>query len=297
MKRRGWAATSWVLALCAFSAVSATVLLGMWVHAAGASSTIYLPFLSASSAGPPRWTPSRTDTWQWQFQTGAGGPDLTVDADVYSLDMVDTSKATVAALHSTGRRAICYVSVGSWENWRPDAADYPDEILGNPYSGWPGERWVDIRRIDLLGPILRKRLDLCKSKSFDGVEPDNLDGYQANTGFNLTAADQLAINRWIAAEAHVRGLGIGLKNDPDQIPALAADFDWAITEDCFDQGWCGLVQPFLDQGKAAVAIEYTDTGMTLDELCPQASQLGVFALIKRRSLDAMRLACPAVSQP
>ena len=282
----------WIMAFCVFFSLSATACVQQETYSAKASSTLYLPLLSVTPSGPPRWAPSRSDTWQWEFDTGAGGPDLSVAADVFSLDMFDTPKDTVTALHSMGRRAICYISVGSWEDWRPDAGDYPAELLGNPYDGWPGERWVDIRRIDLLGPILRKRLDLCKVKGFDGVEPDNLDSYQADTGFDLSAADQLAINRWIAAEAHARGLGIGLKNDPEQILALVADFDWVITEDCFDQGWCELVQPFLDQGKAAVAIEYTDTGMTLDKLCPQASQLGVYALIKRRHLDAMRLVCP-----
>ncbi len=69
----------------------------------------------------------------------------------------------------------------------------------------------------LLAPLMRARLDLCQAKGFDAVEPDNIDGYQVDggTGFPLTAGDQLRYNRWIAAEAHCRGLSIGLKNDSD----------------------------------------------------------------------------------
>ena len=60
-------------------------------------------------------------------------------------------------------------------------------MLGKNYSGWPGERWVDIRRIKDLSPILTARLDLCAQKGFDGVEMDNVDGYQNKTGFDLNA--------------------------------------------------------------------------------------------------------------
>ncbi len=253
--------------------------------------TLYVPMLRTIPSAPQRWRPARADSWQWQFSTETGPIDLTVDADIYSLDMFDTPTATVQALHQAGRRVVCYISVGSWEDWRPDAADYPDEILGKAYVGWEGEVWVDIRRLDLLGPILSKRLDDCKAKGFDGVEPDNLDGYQTDTGFDLTPEDQLEFNRWIAAQAHARGLSIGLKNDPEQFEELVDHFDWVITEDCFDQGWCPQTQPFLDQGKAAVALEYRDTGMTLAELCPQATALGIFALLKARALDVSRQIC------
>ena len=49
------------------------------------------------------------------------------------------------------------------------------------------------------------RLDMCRDKGFDAVEPDNVDGYRNHTGFPLTAADQLRYNRLIAKLAHDRG--------------------------------------------------------------------------------------------
>ncbi len=88
---------------------------------------------------------------------------------------------------------MCYLSAGTYENWRPDAAAFSKQIIGKADEGWTGENWLDIRRIDLLAPILQARLDLCKAKGFDAVEPDNVDGYQNETGFPLTAADQLLI--------------------------------------------------------------------------------------------------------
>ena len=196
------------------------------------------------------------------------------------------------ALHARGAYVICYISVGSWEDWRPDAVDFPEEVIGRKYSGWPGERWLDIRRMDLLAPIMEARLDLCAAKGFDGVEPDNIDGYDAATGFPLSEADQLVYNAWLANAAHQRGLAIGLKNDPQQVADLLPYFDFAITEDCFDQDWCGEMSPFIEQGKPVFAAEYTDTGVELDEICPQAEENQFSLILKQRDLDAWRDECP-----
>jgi hypothetical protein len=236
------------------------------------------------------WKPAPQTTWQWQLSGDA--IDTSIAADVYDLDLFDTAAGTVASLHRAGRRVVCYLSAGSREDWRPDAGSYPAEIIGQDYEGWEGERWLDIRQLDRLAPILGARLDLCRAKGFDGVEPDNLDGYQNETGFPLTAEDQLRFNRWLAQAAHVRGLAVALKNDGDQASQLADDFDFALLEDCFDQGWCELFRPFLDAGKAVLDAEYTDTGITLGQFCPQAQALGIRAILKHRNLDAWREACP-----
>lgn len=36
-------------------------------------------------------------------------------------------------------------SAGSYENWRPDAADFPAADVGAPLAGWAGEKWLNIR--------------------------------------------------------------------------------------------------------------------------------------------------------
>jgi hypothetical protein len=183
--------------------------------------------------------------------------------------------------------------VGTDEDWRPDHAQFPPAVVGKNYTGWPGERWLDIRRIDLLAPVMRARLDLCRAKGFDAVEPDNVDGYQADSGFPLTEQDELTYARWLATEAHARGLSIGLKNSPDLVSALLPDFDWALTESCFDQGWCAEMSPFVQAGKAVFATEYTESGITLDQFCPQARALRFSAILKHLKLDSWREACPA----
>jgi hypothetical protein len=165
-------------------------------------------------------------------------------------------------------------------------------VLGNDYDGWPGEKWLDIRQIDLLAPIMRARLDECQAKGFDGVEPDNMDAYTNQTGFPLRYQDQLSYNIWLADEAHARGLSIGQKNDPGQVKDLVAYFDWALTEDCFDEGWCKEMSLYIEAGKPVFAAEYTDNGITLAQICPLANQLEFSAIIKNRELDAFVESCP-----
>ncbi len=237
---------------------------------------------------PAIWMPSQGMSWQIQFRDAL---DLTIDAKMYEIDGADSEASTVAALHQAGRRVACYMNAGAWEEWRDDAAQFPAAVIGNDYAGWPGEKWLDIRRLDVLAPILRARFDACAQKGFDAVDPDNVDGYQNNTGFPLTATDQLAFNRFLAAEAHARGLSIALKNDFDQAAELAADFDWVVAESCFRYGECGKLQPFLALGKAVFDIEYTEEGMSLGQFCTQAGALRISAILKHRSLDAWRQSC------
>lgn len=234
------------------------------------------------------WTPEVNTSWQWQLNSPV---DQSVDAEMYDIDMFDNDANVVASLHTQGRRVVCYISVGSWEDWRPDADQFPASVLGKNYEGWPGEKWLDIRQIDLLAPIMRARFDQCKVKGFDAIEPDNIDGYTNDTGFPLTYQDQLNYNIWLANEAHARGLSIGLKNDPDQVADLLPYFDWAMTEDCFAEGWCNQVEPFVAAGKAVFAAEYTDMGMTLNQFCSQANAMNFNAILKHRDLDAYREAC------
>lgn len=239
-------------------------------------------------------------SWQWQL---AEEPvDLSLDVDLYDIDLFENDASVVATLHSMQRprltqrprrrQVICYLSAGSWEEFRPNAGTFPDSVIGNDYDGWAGEKWLDISKIDLLAPMMRSRLDQCKAKGFDGVEPDNIDGYTNDTGFDLTYQDQLEYNIWLANEAHARGLSIGLKNDADQVADLLPYFDWALTEDCFDQGWCNQMLPFLAAGKPVFAAEYTDTGMTLNRLCAQDNSKEFNAMLKHRDLGVYRESCP-----
>jgi endo-alpha-1,4-polygalactosaminidase (GH114 family) len=236
------------------------------------------------------WRPAVGGSWQWQL---SGQIDLSPAVVVFDLDLFDTSAAQVAALHARGARAICYISVGSWEDWRPDSDQFPADLLGADYDDWPGERWLDIRQIDRLAPVLGARLDLCRLKGFDGVEPDNVDGYDNDTGFAITAADQVRFARWLAQEAHRRGLSIGLKNSKELAASLEPDFDWALLESCYDEGdWCGDLWPFIRAGKAVLMAEYSEDGVDWLAACARARTLHFSPILKHRELDDWVRTCP-----
>ena len=257
----------------------------------GASPTV--PPAPTAGAGAPttvppgpggRWQPVPGESWQWQL---SGTVDPTVDAAVYDIDGFDSSAALVAALHARGRKVVCYVNVGAYEDFRPDRAAFPRSLLGAG-NGWSGERWLDVRALAALTPIIARRFDMCRAKGFDAVEPDNVDGYRNDSGFPLTAADQLAFNRTVAGLAHARGLAVGLKNDLDQVPELVDSFDFAVNEQCAEFQECDRLTPFTARGKAVFEAEYN---LPVAAFCPAARRSRIDAMLKRLDLGAWRRAC------
>lgn len=242
--------------------------------------------VTTAAVGPSSvWMPTPGTSWQIQY---SGTLDTSLKVQMYDVDAYDTSATTIAAIKSKGAKVICYFSAGSWENWRADKGSFPASVLGNTMDGWPDERWLDIRRIDVLRPIMGKRMDLAAQKGCDGVDPDNVDGYTNATGFPLTAQDQLNYNKMIAQEAHNRNLSVGLKNDIDQVKALAPYFDFAVNEQCFQYKECGVYSAFTALNKAVFGMEYrTDPAV----FCPKANAANLDFLKKRLSLDATRLSC------
>jgi len=272
--------TAWVAACCALvggcAAAAPTV--------AAPPTAVAPPTAASSAAATTRWVPSPGASWQWQL---TGPIDTTVDADVFDIDGVESSAETVAALHRAGRRVVCYVDAGAAEEFRPDRGAFPGDVLGDS-GGFDGERLLDVRRLDVLAPIMEARFDVCRDKGFDGIEADLADGYTRDSGFPLTADDQLTYNRMLADLAHERGLSIGLKNDLDQVADLVDHFDFAVNEQCFEYGECAKLAPFVRAGKAVFSAEYElDTA----DFCPEARRLGFSSIRKRTSLDAWREAC------
>ncbi|WP_158608017.1 endo alpha-1,4 polygalactosaminidase [Nocardia panacis] len=213
------------------------------------------------------------------------GFDLWTDSQRPNAQAVAAVHRLPAPAEADGHaHAICYFSGGSLEDWRPDAPDFlrwsrehPEaNLLGGPVSSYPNERWLNIKpgrgRLEFLADIMEKRMRLCRQAGFDAVDPDWADGWLHNDENRLptlTAADQLAYNRMLAALAHRNGLAIALKNDTVQAAELAADYDLAIIESC---QWNGAdIQPcaplvgdattpgFVQLNKPVLHVEYLNS--------------------------------------
>ncbi len=240
---------------------------------------------SSTAAGTlHRWTPAPHTTWQWQLTTPV---DRSVSAQMFDIDLFENSAAVVASLHARGDRVICYLDAGTYESFRPDSWKFPSSVLGKG-NGWPGERWLDIRRLSILEPIMRARFELCRHKRFDGVEADNVDGYENTTGFPLTASEQLTYDESLVRTAHSLGLSIALKNDLDQARRLEPYFDFALDEQCFQYSECYKLRPFVAAGKAVFEVEYK---LAPRQFCARANADGFMSMRKRLRLDASRSVC------
>lgn len=278
---------------------SIVIMLSVWVTALGACGDGG----GGGSPGvknPPNNPPGKVKTWykpgvdtRWQIQL-QGAINTEYNVELYDLDLFDTPSEVITLLHVAGRRVVCYFSAGTYEEWREDSTAFIPEVLGLPLEDFPDERWLDVRSPSIV-PIMRARMDLAVKRGCDGVDPDNVDGYTNNTGFPLTASDQLAYNKTLAREAHARGLAVGLKNDLDQVRSLVAVYDFAVNEQCHEYDECEALKPFITAGKPVFNIEYAatflqDLGFTA--LCQDSKQRNFRTLTLALDLDdTLRKSC------
>jgi hypothetical protein len=251
---------------------------------------------AAASSSPLSqwWQPEVTDSLQWQLQL-QGDLVPIAGVNVYAVD-ADASVESVQNAQRQGAKVMCYISAGSAENWRNDYQQFPDALIGRPYDGWPGEWWLDIRRLDLLAPIMRARIQACRRKGFDVLDPDNINGYENETGFPLTRADAVRYIRWLAAEAHRNGMAISLKNGEDLIDQVADVVDMMQSESCYFYGNCDKVKVITELGKPVFAVEYLEQISKTEfaaEACEAAKQYKLSMILRARSLrpDSPYYAC------
>jgi hypothetical protein len=251
-----------------------------------------LALAGAAQAAP--WQPQVSDTWQWQL---TGKIDTQYDVDVYDIDLFDAPDSVIASLHAQGRHVVCYFSAGSAENWRPDYDQFKAADLGKALDGWAGEKWVDTRSANVRS-IMTARIAMAQGRGCDGVEPDNVDGYdpKKKSGFPLTASTQIDYNEFLATTAHAHGLKVALKNDVAQLSTLAPHFDFAVNEQCHQYNECGGYSVFTGANKPVFNAEYAAkyrSPFSKDEpMCVSARAANLRTLVLPLDLnDKFRYSC------
>src|SRR5712691_6147149 len=217
------------------------------------------------------WRPTIGMDWQWQLSCDTPGTctNLAVTVPFYDIDWEDNPASTVASIHAAGGHTYCYIDIGTWESWRSDAHKFPRTVLGKP-NGWPGERWLDVRQLDVLGPIMTARMDACAQKGFDGVQFDNVDGWQSTTGFHLTQHDDAVYTAWMADQAHRRGLSASWENAIENAATLQPYMDALVLEQCYQYSECSHAAAMTRAGKWIGGVEYRSAYQDL-RFCPTYS--------------------------
>ncbi len=235
------------------------------------------------------YQPMVSSTWHWQL---AGNINTSYNVDVYILNLFDTSKPLINQFHSEKRKVICRFSVGKYAPSLPDANDFSSDDLGNARKGSPEEFWIDIHS-ENVKKIMQGRLDLAAQKNCDGVQLDNIDSYRRDTGFLISLEDQISYNKFLADQAHERGLGAGLTNDIDQASKQADNFDFVINEQCHEFDECQKLIDFISMGKPVFNAEYLQSYKdNPDLLCPVALRSKLSTLILDEELDdSFRFSC------
>lgn len=312
----------WTLAICILALGLAT-----------ATALIAVRGDSPAAGASGLWRPPPGARWQYQLESKnrqlapTGGIDVDicqaphsggacVHPDVFDIDLyVDgqvsgndhtVDRAAVQAIHDRGAHAVCYVSAGTAERFRPDYRRYVrfdrrvnHRLLGKPFSGrFSNEYWLNLsnaqgqRRFVLRR--LRARTRKCARAGFDGIEYDVVDAYAQGrrvTGWHVTARSQLVFDRALARIAHHHGLSVALKNDLGQVPRLESRFDYAINEQCFSYHECTNnpapgYRAFTSDGKAVFQVEYR---ISPSRYCGKADGLGFSSIKKARDFSLTAL--------
>jgi endo-alpha-1,4-polygalactosaminidase (GH114 family) len=302
------------------------------VSAAALLATVALAAPGHDAGAAQRWQPPAGARIQYQLETSdrshaaTGGIDVgiceppaagghCVRPQVFDIDLYQDGRmsgndhtvntAAVNAIHKRGAHAICYVSAGTAERFRPDYHRYVrfdrrigHRLLGKPFSDrFSNEYWVNINNSrgqrDFVLRRVAARTQKCAAAGFDAVEYDVVDAYAQGkrvTGWRIGAPTQLVFNRALAGIAHDNGLAVGLKNDLGQVPRLEPRFDFAVNEQCFQYHECTNnpapgYKAFTRAGKAVFQVEYR---IAPSRFCGEANRLGFSSIKKARdfSLDA-----------
>ncbi len=242
----------------------------------------------------PRYQPKIGDRFEWRLDSIGLNEVSQYHCTLIDIDAFSATKELVDAFHARGIKVIAYVSVGTFEEYRPDRNVLPAEIIGSPYPDWPDELFLNLREIEKMKPFITARFDMIKAKGFDGIEADNIDIYGEEKNFNLTLEDTQAFCEWMVQEAHARGLSIGQKNTEELVPLMYKKFDWALTEDVFHQHNEEEYSLYISAGKPVFSAEYTDELDIKDfnrMVCPKANQLRYYPFLKHRDLTQWTYVC------
>jgi hypothetical protein len=225
-------------------------------------------------------------TWQAK-RTGA--VDIDEDAQLFYLDAELQDPADLATLHAEGRRYLCYLSAGSLEEFRDDAQEFPQQVIGEPLNRFPEERWLDVRA-PVVRELMARRIEALARAGCDGVPPSSLSVHAADSGFALTVDDTLDYARWVAERIHAAGMSAGLTAPAALTSELWPTFDFGLAIACLEGTRCAEFAVFEQAGKPVLHVELGDEDSAI-QICNDAQPLGFLPLVTSPSFNGQSVRC------
>lgn len=169
------------------------------------------------------------------------------------LSQIQEHPNCIQELHKIGVRVVAYMSA-SYEDWRDDASQYPEEAKGKKMDGWD-ELWPKLTSLKLR-VFLEKRMKIAKQLGCDAIEIDNTDAAWNDTGFNISPNDNLKALVDLANRAHNLGLAIFLKNTGNIAKELEPHFDGIFSEQSIQYDEYDDFNAYFKNKKPVFIIEY-----------------------------------------
>lgn len=171
--------------------------------------------------------------------------------DVVYLDLYNFNPKDLKACRKTGTKTIIAYFTSQWSSWYPDSGGgclghgpdvcknkFKQSYLGEDLPNWEGERFVNPKD-PAVKKIMIERIELAKTKGFDGIDVDNTDMYSFKTGFNVTKDDTIEYINFFIDEAHKRDMLFSLKNTMTIMYSINK-FDLAQNESCYKYRECNM---------------------------------------------------------
>lgn len=214
--------------------------------------------------------------------------DLSSLATLHVLDAHGPTEDDFSLLHEEAALIACYFSAGSFEPWRPDAAEFSESDLGNPLSSYPDERWLDITS-EPVAILMAARMDAASERGCDAVYPSVVrPTNEEDTGFTISLDSFRTYEARLAQLAKERGLQV-LYAGGNTYDAGASTYDGAVVFGCVAAGTCASWAEFaLTRG--VFSVEIGTEGAPEDSCGTTPGKWPV--LVKAEDLGAFSYSCP-----
>jgi cysteinyl-tRNA synthetase, unknown class len=225
----------------------------------------------------------------------------------------------IGDLQDSGKTVLAYFEIGSIEDFRPEYAALPEDMILNQWPEWPEEYFVRYWEPAWWDTVVRPRVDQALAAGFDGVYLDTPLAYE-NIDLSLVdGEDRDTLGRKMV-DLITRISEYAKDQDPDflvfpqnspelrRYPGFVDAIDglgveelfFAADDDTSDQpcvqDWCAEnlagVEALRDEGKVILAIDYAEDPDNVADACDRYAEEGFAGYVTDRALDTVTPPCP-----